>query len=195
MQLSRTHRSSSGGYCGAFTYIDDWELTGRVRGVIVQKITRALAVQIYDGGLWLTFTLEQARQAFDPHDTTLFLNTMTYWELFDVPARGDIHGDQFQSNWFARTRDGQPVATTKGTYTIKGEARFYATNASHADLGFGGNSLPVAAGLPSTTTDPSQHLTGLTSSNEVTRTVTATWDSHRITNPPNAYGVTQIAVS
>jgi len=193
-QLSRVHRSATNGICGAFTYIDDWQLTNRVPGVIVQKVTRRLEVGQYNGGLFLVLTLAQAQQAFDPRNTTLCLDTMTYWELFNVPARGDIRGDQFQSNWFAPTQNGQPVAVTKGSYAITGEARFYATSASPANIGFGGT-IPMGNGLPSTTTDPSQYLTGFASSNLVTRTVTATWDAHVRTNPPNANGVTQLAVS
>lgn len=112
-QLSRVHRSATNGICGAFTHIDDWQLTNRVPGVIVQKVTRRLEVGQYNGGLFLVLTLAQAQQAFDPRNTTLCLDTMTYWELFNVPARGDIRGDQFQSNWFARRRMASPSPSPK----------------------------------------------------------------------------------
>ena len=192
--LSRSYRTSSLGICGAFTYIDDWALSGRVRGAIIQKVTRQLLVGIYNGGLFLEYTLDQARQAFDSQNRMLFLDTMTYWEWFDVPVRGDIHGDQFQSNWFAPTHGGEPVAVSKGIYSITGEACFFATNATAASLGFDG-SVPITAGLPGTRSDPSARLRSFQASNVVTRTVRATWDAHVLTRPANAYGVTQLAVS
>jgi hypothetical protein len=199
--LSRTNRQTNPDdhrYCGAFTFTEDWAITNQAVGVILQKVTRTLTVQekVDAGGIFTNpYTMAQAANAFDPHNNTLFLNVMTYWELFDVPAAGAIPGDQFQSNWFARTNAGQPVANTKGTYTIVGEARFYATNLGHAALGFPVPHLAIANGLPSTTADPTAHFANIAAdntSNLVTRTVIASWSCDVVTKPPNARGVTQL---
>jgi hypothetical protein len=182
------------GYCGAFTYIDDWAVTNRIAGVIVQKITRAVTVTLTTGGLDLSLTVQEMAGAFDPDNTALCLDTLTYWELFPVAASGVIHGDQFQSNWFAKTNKGQPVVTTAGVYTITGEASFYATQSSPASLGFPG-SIAIAAGLPSTTNDPTSALAALPKSNTVTRTVTASWN-HRVQDRATmSYGLTQLAIA
>ncbi|MDP9102423.1 MAG: hypothetical protein M3N05_00250 [Pseudomonadota bacterium] len=201
--LSRTNQAHNANtrYCGAFTFTEDWAIVNRVAGVILQKVTRTLTVQekVDAGGLFTNaYTMAQAATAFDPQNTALYLNTMTYWELFDVAAAGAIHGDQFQSNWFAKTNAGQPVVNTKGTYRIVGESRFYGTNLGHAALGFPGPNLPIANGLASTTADPTANFAGIlpaVTSNLVTRTVTASWDCGVVTNPPNARGVTQLAIT
>jgi hypothetical protein len=199
--LSRTNRQTNADtrYCGAFTFTEDWAIANRAAGVILQKVTRTLTVQekVDAGGIFTNpYSMAQAASAFDPNNNTLYLNVMTYWELFDVPAAGAIHGDQFQSNWFAKTNNGQPVVNTKGAYTIVGEARFYATNLGHAALGFPGPNLAIANGLPSTTADPTANFAGIAAantSNLVTRTVVASWSCDVVTNPPNARGVTQLA--
>jgi hypothetical protein len=210
--LTRAERANSRSVyvCGAFTYIDDWALTNRVQGVIIQKVTRSLTdLVMVNGGLELPLSLDQAKTAFDPQNDTLFLDVLTYWELFDVPAgTGVIDGDQFQSNWFAKTgpeskpnaKDGQPIATTRGKYQISGEARFYPTTKTPTQLGFPGK-LKIAAKLPSTTTDPTPNLAGLVPSASVTRTVAATWDSAKLDTykdvhgkDVSARGVTQLAI-
>lgn len=208
VQLARTPRALAGllpagvqslGYFGAFCFIDDWTLTNRVPGVIVQKITRTIDVRFrVEGQFGQALTIDQMTTAFDPDNTILFLNTLTYWELFDVAAAGDIKGDQFQSNWFAKTNAArQPVATTKGVYTITGEAAFYTTTASKAALGFPTSAVPIANGLPSTTTDPTAALAAFTKSNVVTRAVQASWDCSVLNRDPagDAFGRTAIAVT
>ena len=202
--LSRTNTQTNADarYCGAFTFTENWAVRPQSAGVILQKVTRTLTVQqrADQGGIFTNpYTMLQARNAFDPHNNTLFLDVMAYWELFDVPAVGGIHADQFQSNWFAPTSaQGQPVVNTKGTYRIVGEARFYATQRSHAELGFPGPDLAIANGLPSTTADPTANFAGITAaniSNLVTRTVTASWSCETRDPVTNSYGITHLAVA
>jgi hypothetical protein len=195
-RVERAHTRNAG-YCGAFTYIDDWTLANPKPGAIIQKITRTLTgLVMVNGGIDLPMTVAEAATAFDvDKKKPMCLDTMVYWELFRLKADGTLDGDQFQTNWFAKTNaDGSPSATTRGTYTIHGEAKFYVTALTDAQLGFTGK-LPVAANLPSTITDPSAHLAGLTASNLVTRTVVASWDSAKVDKATNSHGVTQLTVT
>ena len=204
--LARAERSGGHyhrfcGLCGAFTYIDDWTVTHRVPGWIIQKVTRTWSVELYvDRSLRVALATDDMRRSFDT--SRLELETTTYWEGFDATHTGNIDGDQFQTNWFAPTNSrfnppgahDPPRAVTVGTYTITGEARFYVTNKSASQLGLSGH-LAIAHGLPSTTTDPAANLTGLTASAAATRRITATWDSHRTGGPNNEAGYTTLTIT
>ncbi len=179
---------------GAFTYIDDWGLTGGQQGVIIQEITRTLGIRHKDNNEVVT-TSTINRWA---NSANFFLGCMHYWECFPVSAvaaaavvgQQAITPDHFQSAAFrppASVINGRGV---KGTYTITGRARFYptardpdvATDRAALGLGRATDNVAMANGLVSTRRDPAAALALLFPmmagvSNEVTRMVMTTWDS------------------
>lgn len=181
------------GVCGNFSRVRDWNVTNPVQGLIIQKVTRTFTVERSIPGTGWTPITGAALDAYvtDP-DSTVHATVGQYWELWTVDAHGTVSdgGDDTFALCSLIADGTQHHDTTKGSFVISGEARFYSTGTAPAALGFtrGGGGVEVAGGLYSRLTDPAGAISaaGLTTvSQPVTFTVTVTWDS---TSKPGGVG-------
>jgi hypothetical protein len=171
------------GPCGSFTRVRNWQVTNGRSGLIIQKITRTFTVQVYDptSSTWAMTTGAALNTYVTDPGSTVSGTDLVYWEAWRVRADGSvINGtDQFVLCGLIPTAASH-VNTTRGYFTITGEAFFYPTDDSPADLNFTASSVVAAGVLPARTTDPAGDLTGrgiAAVGAAVTYSVTATWDS------------------
>jgi len=146
--------------------------------VIVQKVTKTIDIKKVSSPTVAMSAAEIDLYVTDPSSSTNLAGQMVYWELWRVGPRGGITPTNEDCFGLCAIipRAGGTQDTTLGTFTMKGEAAFYATTATDATLGFTANGVAAAGGLASTTADPTRNLPAPTS-NVVTRTVAVTWDS------------------
>lgn len=175
------------GPCGNFKRKRKWRLTNGRQGLIIQKVTRTFAVQSYDATTLTWAAINGATldgYVTDP-SSSVHATATQYWELWKVRASGDIVKNEDSFALCSLIPDPNTIAnTTKGSFTITGEAYFYPTRTvTPDDLNFAEDALDVAGELFSRNTDPAGEITGhrlVSASGPVTYTVTATWDSTHI---------------
>jgi hypothetical protein len=179
------------GICGNFQRVRDWGVTNPVQGVIIQRITRTFNVQRHNtNGTWSAINGAALNTYVTDPGSTVDATVLQYWELWTVSATGAISdGGDDTFGMCSLIPDATHFAnTTKGSFTMAGEAYFYATNLAPAALGFAANAVSTAGGLFSRSTDPAGTLggVGLAPAGAAVRySVTSTWDSSSTatTNP------------
>ncbi|MEU8506170.1 DUF4157 domain-containing protein [Streptomyces brevispora] len=169
------------GVCGNFSRVREWEITNPRQGVLIQKVTRRFAVERHTGQGWSPID-GPGLDAYVQTGGTVNGSELQYWELWQVDADGHIHDgghDTFGMTSLIRNA-GQVHDTTRGSFSISGEAYFYATAQLPTAMGFQRNGAVSAGGLFSRTTDPQSELAalGLTPAGGPLRyTAEAGWDS------------------
>lgn len=169
------------GLCGNFSRRRDWAITNPQQGVIIQHVTRQFAVERYNGQGWSPIG-GPALDAYVQNGGTVNGHEFQYWELWRVDANGTVSDggdDTFGMTSLIET-DGQVHNTTRGSFTIRGEAHFYATAESPSAMGFSRTGAVSAGGLYSRTSDPQAELTALgmtPAAGPLRYTVQADWDS------------------
>jgi len=176
-------------YCGGFKRVRYWTLANATDGYVVQKVTRQFVeLKQFDPSLnggkgdWQ----DLAVAAVDTYtgNTYAYVTNLVYWEAWEVDS-GSIKGGfgdafslsrilpteaQYASNGW-NPKD-YPKYTTKGTYTITGDAAYY-PGLTAGKLGFSILTDHPANGLLGSDSDP-----GLTPVYTATQyTVTCTWDT------------------
>lgn len=180
-------------YCGFFGRSRRWSLIAPMAGVIVQKVTRKF--EVYDSetsteimcGKKIDKYLKDAQGGSKAYATQLL-----YWEAWTVSQYGNVSDrgvDTFQLcgiNKLSETNKSDKKLyakdTTRGEYSITGEASFYPNDQPEKLLKEHGFRLDkekktVCGGLWYTFTDP--RLSG-PSKQVVKRTATVTWNSFSI---------------
>jgi hypothetical protein len=124
--LTRKHVPSwdDVGVCGAFRRVDNFVLSVKQDGFIIQHIEREFTVEIREKNGTYT-QLNNAKLLKDRLDPKNHFDIADYWELFTYDRKGIMDGDQFASTWIAPVHKGQPVRTTRGTYKMTGTAWFF----------------------------------------------------------------------
>ncbi|GIF09073.1 hypothetical protein [Actinoplanes siamensis] len=163
------------GSCGYFSRVREWAVANAQQGVIVQRVTRRFDVERFDGQGWQALN-GAALDAYVAGSGGNADATVTeYWELWQVGADGTVSdggADTFGLTSIIQ-QEGVIPDTTRGTFTITGEAQFYPTTDTPTNLGFVRGAVGTAGGLYSSFTAPT--LTGGVS--PVNYRVTASWDS------------------
>jgi hypothetical protein len=155
-----------------------------VQGVIIQEVWRDFDVYKTKGGTRLTgATLDSYVK--DPNSSVHATETH-YWELWEVDATGNVSdgGDDTFGLCSIIPWDGRGALRflqhvynkTKGTFVMRGRAKFYPTALTPATLGFSRTAAKSAGGLYSRTTDPSASLP-VAAPGEVNYRVRVTWNS------------------
>jgi hypothetical protein len=171
------------GLCGYFVRARTWNLANAVKGLVIQKVTRTFNVEAHQGGgVWASISGTALDNYVTDPNASVHATDTEYWEVWEVGPRGGFTPKN-KKDTFALTSlipDANSVTdSTKGSFVIRGEAYFYPTDKSPADLGFGTN-VAAAGGLFSRASDPASDLTtnGVTAvGSAVIYTVTVTWDS------------------
>lgn len=175
-------RAGREGECGYFSRTRQWRVANAVQGFIIQKITRTFAVDRYDGpGLWTRMDAATLNAYVQVPGSSVDADCTQYWELWVVRDDGGIthNGDSFSLCSIIPTA-GQIANTTRGQFTMVGEAAFYATTVGADVLGFGANGAGPAGVLPHRLTDPAGDLAGrgiVASGVALRYQVDVTWDS------------------
>lgn len=172
------------GVCGGFKRTRRWRLTNGRQGFVIQKVTRTFTVERFDSGAgaWTPISGAALDAYVTDPDSSVHATCTQYWELWKVREDGSVvHNEDSFALCSLIPNATTIVNTTKGSFTITGEAYFYATDSVTADdLGFATGAVRAAGTLHSRTSDPSGDLTAnrlVASGAAVTYTVTSTWDS------------------
>ncbi|MFG2598938.1 DUF4157 domain-containing protein [Streptomyces sp. NPDC048462] len=179
------------GVCGNFSRVREWQLANPQQGVIIQQVTRRFAVERHTGQGWAPIDGPGLDAYVSAVGGTANGSELQYWELWVVNADGTISdgGDDTFGMTSLIQNAGQIHNTTRGAFTIGGEAHFFATNQAPAAMGFQRGGAVSAGGLYSRTTDPQSDLTalGLTpAAGPVRYTAQSTWDSSDLRTPAAA---------
>jgi hypothetical protein len=165
------------GQCGNFQRVRYWSVDNPVQGFIIQKVTRAFNVECYNGSTWDPISGSALNTYVTDPASSVDADVLVYWELWKVDASGAVDdGGDDTFGLCSLIPDSTTIDdTTRGSYTMTGEAYFYPTTQTPESLGFTRGAVSTAGGLYSSTTD----LTGglVPSGSAVTYTVTSTWDS------------------
>ena len=157
-------------YCGGFKRVRYWKLTNATDGYVVQKVTRQFVeLKQFDWSLnsgkgdWQ----DMSPAGIDAYtgNTYAYVNNLVYWEAWEVES-GNIkggYGDAFSLSRILPTETeyasnkfnpkDYPRYTTKGAYTITGEAAYY-PGLTSAKLGFSVLTDHPANGLLGSDSDP-----------------------------------------
>ncbi|WNI31213.1 hypothetical protein [Streptomyces sp. ITFR-6] len=154
-------------------------------------MTRQFAVERHTGQGWAPIDGPGLDAYVSASGGTANGSELQYWELWVVNADGTIsdQGDDTFGMTSLIQNAGQIHNTTRGAFTIGGEAYFFATNQAPAAMGFQRGGAVSAGGLYSRTTDPQSDLTalGLTpAAGPVRYTARSTWDSSDLRTPAAA---------
>lgn len=168
----------SEGICGNFKRTRKWNLRNGKKGLIIQKVTRTFVVESYDGTTQ-TWSPNAALDAYvtDPGSSVHATETQ-YWEAWTVSNNGTVVKNEDSFSLCSLIPDPAAASyanTTKGTFTICGEAYYYPTNSTAASLGFAADTVGAAGDLLSTTNDPG--APGAVAYGPVMFTCVSTWDS------------------
>ncbi|WP_370375127.1 eCIS core domain-containing protein [Streptomyces laculatispora] len=172
---------SAEGVCGYFSRVREWEIANPQQGVIIQKVTRNFAVERHTGQGWSPID-GPGLDTYVKTGGTVNGSELQYWELWVVGADGTISDgghDTFGMTSLIES-DAQLHNTTRGSFTISGEAHFYATAQAPTAMGFQPSGAVSAGGLFSRTTDPQSELAALgmtPAGGPVRYTARASWDS------------------
>ena len=182
------------GLCGNFVRARSWNVANPVKGLVIQKVTRAFNVESHqDDDSWTPISGGTLDSYVTEKGASVHAATTEYWEVWVVGPKGGFTPDG-RVDTFGMTslipKAGAIVDSTKGNYRISGEAYFYPTDADPADLGFARRAVQAAGGLFSRTTNPAGDLTakGVTAvGSAVTYTVTVSWNSTNSTDLDDGY--------
>lgn len=171
------------GLCGYFVRGRTWNVANSVKGLVIQKVTRTFNVEAHQGnGVWASISGAALDSYVTDPGSSVHATDTEYWEVWEVGPRGGFKPSN-KKDTFALTSlipDANSVTdSTRGTFVIRGEAYFYPTDKTPADLGFGTN-VAAAGGLFSRASDPASDLTANSVTavgSAVTYTVTVTWNS------------------
>ncbi|HEY1571131.1 MAG TPA: hypothetical protein VGG05_07305 [Pseudonocardiaceae bacterium] len=169
-------------------------MANAVQGFIIQKITRTFAVErCVSPGVWAPMSAAAVNGYVRDPGSSVNADCVQYWELWSVQADGNIgHNSDSFSLCSIIPNAGVVPNTTRGHYTMVGEASFYPALSSAAALGFAvGNAAPAGV-LPSRLTDPAGDLgsAGIVASGAPIRyQVDVAWDSSA-TDPTSVVTVT-----
>ncbi|WP_033352571.1 DUF4157 domain-containing protein [Kitasatospora aureofaciens] len=169
------------GECGYFERRRALSVNPPQQGVIIQEITRVLAVEQWDGQAWAPLPNTAIDSYVTARNSTVHATVGRYWELWQVDGQGNVSDGAEDTFGLPSIIPGRKrVNTTRGTYTITGNAVFYPTAADPAALGFTRGGAAPAGGLYSTLSDPSGAIAanGLTATGQPVRCrVHVQWDS------------------
>lgn len=175
------------GLCGNFSRRRDWVITNPRQGVIIQKVTRRFAVECHTGQGWSPIAAS-ALDDYVQNGGTVNGGELQYWELWQVNADGTVSdgGDDTFGMTSLIESEGQIHNTTRGSYTISGEACFFATDQVPTAMGFQPDGAVSAGGLFSRATDPGSDLAALNltpAAGPLGYTAHVTWDSTDLRTP------------
>ncbi|WP_069767391.1 DUF4157 domain-containing protein [Streptomyces sp. LUP30] len=169
------------GECGGFERRRALSVNPPQQGVIVQEINRVFAVEQWDGAAWSTLPSSAIDAYVTARNSTVHATVGRYWELWEVDAQGNVSDGAEDTFGLPSIIPGRKRKdTTRGTYTITGDAVFYPTTAAPDTLGFTRGGAAPAGGLYSTLADPSGAIAagGLTATGQPVRCrVHVSWDS------------------
>ncbi len=196
--LSATCTLNNQSLAGSFEYRREWQVVPPTKGFIVQHVTRTF--DVFKLGEKQKMTADEIKKYIRSETMDAYPHMTEYWELWEVDEKGRVGGDEddpedtFQL--CSITPNGSKRRnTTKGTFIITGEARFYPFTKTPSELGFKREVDAPAGGLWSTTTDPTSAL-GPPMSSPVKITVTVTWDTtHKSNKYVNGDGYSVVRVS
>ncbi|WP_327337480.1 DUF4157 domain-containing protein [Streptomyces sp. NBC_01324] len=178
------------GLCGNFSRRRDWAIANPQQGVIIQHVTRQFAVERHTGQGWAPIG-GPALDGYVQNGGTVNGGEFQYWELWRVAADGTVSdgGDDTFGMTSLVENDAQVHNTTRGSFTISGNAHFYATTETPSAMGFSRTGAVSAGGLYSRTTDPQSELTALglaPAAGPLRYAAQATWDSSDLRTPAAA---------
>lgn len=169
------------GECGYFERRRLLSVNPPQQGLIIQEINRVFAVEQWDGSAWTALPAANIDSYVTAKGSDVFATVGRYWELWLVDAQGNVSDGGEDTFSLASIIPGRKRKdTTRGTYTITGDASFYPTAVAPATLGFTRGGAGPAGGLFSTLSDPSGAIAanGLTATGQPVRCrVQSTWDS------------------
>ncbi|WP_211272161.1 hypothetical protein, partial [Micromonospora rosaria] len=168
------------GICGNFSRRREWTVSNPQRGVIIQRVTREFDVERHTPQGWTPISGPALDAYVATSGGSADATVLEYWELWRVGEDGTVGdgGDDTFGLTALIPTAGQYHDTTRGSYTIRGEAAFYPTAQAPAALGFQRHAVTTAGGLYSSTTAPQVSALGLTPSGSPVRFgVRASWDS------------------
>lgn len=169
------------GECGYFERRRQLSVNPPQQGLIIQEINRVFAVEQWDGSAWTALPAANIDSYVTAKGSDVFATVGRYWELWLVDAQGNVSDGGEDTFSLASIIPGRKRKdTTRGTYTITGDASFYPTAVAPATLGFTRGGAGPAGGLFSTLSDPSGAIAanGLTATGQPVRCrVQSTWDS------------------
>ncbi|MGC4929712.1 DUF4157 domain-containing protein [Streptomyces cyaneofuscatus] len=169
------------GECGYFERRRQLSVNPPQQGLIIQEINRVFAVQQWDGSAWTALPAANIDSYVTARGSDVFATVGRYWELWIVDAQGNVSDGGEDTFSLASIIPGKKRKdTTRGTYTITGDAAFYPTTVAPGALGFTQGGAGPAGGLFSTLTDPSGAIaaSGLTATGQPVRCrVHVAWDS------------------
>ncbi|MGW9303835.1 eCIS core domain-containing protein [Streptomyces cyaneofuscatus] len=169
------------GECGYFERRRQLSVNPPQQGLIIQEINRVFAVEQWDGSAWTALPAANIDSYVTARGSDVFATVGRYWELWIVDAQGNVSDGGEDTFSLAAIIPGKKRKdTTRGTYTITGDAAFYPTTVAPGALGFTQGGAGPAGGLFSTLTDPSGTIaaSGLTATGQPVRCrVHVAWDS------------------
>ncbi|MFJ9976290.1 eCIS core domain-containing protein [Streptomyces cyaneofuscatus] len=169
------------GECGYFERRRQLSVNPPQQGLIIQEVNRVFAVQQWDGSAWTALPAANIDSYVTARGSDVFATVGRYWELWIVDAQGNVSDGGEDTFSLASIIPGKKRKdTTRGTYTITGDAAFYPTTVAPGTLGFTQGGAGPAGGLFSTLTDPSGAIaaSGLTATGQPVRCrVHVAWDS------------------
>ncbi|MFD3412375.1 DUF4157 domain-containing protein [Streptomyces cyaneofuscatus] len=169
------------GECGYFERRRQLSVDPPQQGLIIQEINRVFAVQQWDGSAWTALPAANIDAYVTARGSDVFATVGRYWELWIVDAQGNVSDGGEDTFSLASIIPGKKRKdTTRGTYTITGDAAFYPTTVAPGALGFTQGGAGPAGGLFSTLTDPSGTIaaSGLSATGQPVRCrVHVAWDS------------------
>ncbi|MFI9243828.1 DUF4157 domain-containing protein [Streptomyces sp. NPDC053086] len=190
-QVALTHLAADDkeGECGYFERRRELSVDPPQQGLIIQEINRVFAVEKWDGSAWVALPNTDIDSYVTAKGSDVFATVGRYWELWEVDAQGNVADGGEDTFSLASIIPGRKRKdTTRGTYTITGDAVFYPTAVAPSTLGFTRSGAAPAGGLFSTLTDPSGAIAtnGLAASGRRVRCrVDVAWDS----SAPDRYSV------
>ncbi|MGW7225075.1 eCIS core domain-containing protein [Streptomyces cyaneofuscatus] len=181
------------GECGYFERRRRLSVNPPQQGLIIQEINRVFAVQQWDGSAWTALPAANIDSYVTAQGSDVFATVGRYWELWIVDAQGNVSDGGEDTFSLASIIPGRKRKdTTRGTYTITGDAAFYPTTVAPGALGFTQGGAGPAGGLFSTLTDPSGAIaaSGLVATGQpVHCQVHVAWDS----SAPDRYSTVTMA--
>jgi hypothetical protein len=171
------------GRCGNFVRKRNWRIGNGAKGFIIQEVTRTFNVQQYDpvGGTWAPINGGVLDAYVTEPGSSVEATCTHYWELWKVRADGSVVNNPDSFSLCSLIPDAATIAnTTKGSFTIAGEAYYYVSGVDPAVLGFASGAATAAGVLLSTLVDPTAALNAngiRAAAGPVVFPVTVTWDS------------------
>ena len=180
--------------CGNFRRSRRWHIESEgierdeLNGVVVQKVTRKFAVRSYtSSGTWADLKAGTIDAYIGDPDYRTYDHVLTYWEAWKV-RRGEVLGtDTFGlcSIIPGGAKCTNYKNTTRGEYTISGEASLYLGVDYDSLSGFAVQSDHPAGDAKSSNSDPG--LTGGIAARDGVFTITVEWNSENNPDPITTY--------